>query len=321
MSNSIAPYIRPIADLWNYYTGDPNFTELQRTGKAFHTRLLAAEKLNVNDEYTKRHSRMNKEPTLSDFLGENWHRFTLLAFAERLFAVRQGYDILKARLRFSNSTSGAINAVKSGGLVNGLFRGNFLNVLHQSIVFYHPLVLSHGHITNFMLYSLLFEIASYPLDTVKTLVYADVKKTYSSVLNLLTKNIEGEGAKFLYRGLRFKLAYNVAFGLSLASICHDSNLAYITTPLWLLSYPLLTLKTRAQIAGSTLSYYNYHTAPQTIRISNMYAGFAPFLLVNLFAAWSFPTLFSEEKKYNILKGITEKMPTHGFTEERNWACL
>lgn len=319
MSNSLGWIVRPIAEFWNYHTGDPVLQDLKLTGKPYHTRLLAAEKLNVNNEFTERQNKMYKEPTLSGFLEENWTRFTVLAFAERLFAVRQAYDILKSRLQFSNSTSGALNAIKSRGLVGGVFRGNLLNVLHQSIVFYHPLVLSHGSVANFMVYSLLFEAISYPLDTVKTLVYADVKKTYSSVFNLLAKNIEAEGAGFLYKGITFKLAYSFAFGLNLASVCYDSSLCWITTPLWLAAYPLLTMKTRHQISGSTLSYYDFVKNPETLKVKNAYAGFIPFAAVNLLAAWSFPSLFSDEKKYNVLKEITEKMPTHGFKSERNWA--
>jgi len=321
MTSALGWIVRPIGDLWNYYTGDPVFIELQRTGKPYHTRALAAEKLNVSNEYTEKYNRMFKEPTLTGFLEENWARFTLLAFAERTVVVRQAYDILKSRLEFANSTSGALNAVKSRGLFQGVFRGNLLNLLHSSIVYYHPLVLSNGSAEKFVALSLLFELAAYPLDTIKTLYYADVKNTYSSVFNTLSKNIEAEGAAFLYRGVAFKLMYSVVFGLNLVSVCNDSYLSYLTTPLWLASFPLLTLKTRAQIAGSTLSYYNYVKSPETVRLGNLYAGFAPFAVLNLLACWSFPSLLSEAKKRGLLHEIAEKMPDHGFQKEKNWAML
>lgn len=324
MANALSPIFKPLADTWNYYTSDQILDGVTQYKKEWHTKFLQSERLRLNEEYNEAHKRFYQEPELTTVFKDNWARFSVLAFAERLIVVRQAHGFLRNRFEFASSTSGGLNAVRSQGLLNGALRGNLLNALHFTLVFYHPLVLAKGDVTKFLAYSAAFETLAFPLDTIKTLIYADVNRSYTSVWSLLKRNFETRGFDMLYRGLPFKLVYNVFFGANLAAIGTDSNLVYLTTPLWLLSYGLLTLKTRHQVADTTLST-RLGEDPRTILtrtlrgegIRGLYAGLIPFALVNLAFAWSLPQLFSEHKKERLISDIISKKPSDA--REVNWA--
>ena len=320
--NTIAPLIKPITDAWDYYTEDQTLAGITKYKRAWHTKYLQSERLKHNEVYTNTYNRMFKEPEWLATVTDNGLRFTLLAFVERLVTVRQAQLFLRSTPSFGTSTSGSLNAVRSQGLVFGAFRGNLLNLLHFSAVYYHPLVLSKGSALQFMAYSTIFEALLYPLDTIKTIVYADTKRSYRDVREVLSKNIERQGYGMLYRGLAAKLLYNLFFGANLLSISNDSNFVYLTTPLWLLSYSLLTLKTRSQIADTTLcdptgSYRNaLNDVIKNQGLRHAYAGIVPFVLLNVFAAYQFPSLYSSEKKDAILSDLTKNAPGR---KEKNWA--
>lgn len=324
--NTFAPILKPISDTWNYYTGDRILNGLTRYKRDWHTKYLQSERLHTNEEYTEAYKSMYEEPELLTLFKENWARFSIVAFAERLVVVRQAHRILRNRFEFSKSTSGSLNALRSQGLFFGALRGNLLNALHFTLVYYHPLLLAKGKLLDFLAYSAAFEAICYPLDTIKTLAYADVNRTYPSVWSMLKQNFEKRGYDMLYRGFALKLAYNAIFGLNLASICNDSNLVYLTTPLWLSSYALLTLKVRSQVADTTLSLVRGEDATQLLKnalkkegFRGLYAGIIPFALLNIAFAYTFPSLFSDQKKSGILDEIISRGP--GDVRDKNWASI
>jgi len=118
------------------------------------------------------------------------------------------------------------------------------------------------------------------------------------------------------------LIYNAVFGLHLWNVSNDSNLVYLTTPLWLLSYAFLTTKTRAQLSGSPLSYHTSESSIIDITLRKegfrgLYQGLVPFVLLNVYFMYSFPSLFSEDKKRKKLEEIASKDPQGSFRKGEN----
>jgi hypothetical protein len=66
----------------------------------------------------------------------------------------------------------------------GYFRGALLNATQFVTNMAHPLFYSrgNGYIAHFV-YSSIFEALTFPLDTVKTLLYADVHRRYANVFD------------------------------------------------------------------------------------------------------------------------------------------
>jgi len=63
-------------------------------------------------------------------------------------------------------------------------------------------------------------------------------------MDCLGMTVQNNGYGHLYRGILFKLTYNVAFLWHLNNFYEDSALQLLSTPVWILSYAFLTMKTR-----------------------------------------------------------------------------
>jgi len=63
---------------------------------------------------------------------------------------------------------------------------------------------------------------AYPLDTLRTLVYCDLKGEYKGGFDALGKISHSNGWEHLYRGLGCKLTYNAAFIWHLHNL-YESN--------------------------------------------------------------------------------------------------
>lgn len=322
--NSIAPILKPIGDLWAYFAHDTRFEAMTEYPGEWHVKYVKNQRLRVNDEYNAAWQRFYQEPDLYNTLWDNAYRFSILAFAERWIAVRQAQKFLKTRFTMSNNNVGALNALRQQGIM-GAFRGNLLNLAHFVGVHYHALLYSNNDPIKYLFFSTVFEAALYPLDTLRTLNYADVTKSFRNTWDLTVKTVERGGLGQFFRGVELKLIYNLFFGINLWAISSDSNLQWVTLPLWLGSYAVLSLKTRVQVAGSSLSYQNAEQPEVQLNnivrregIRGLYNGFLPFAILNIAFAYSLPSLFSEEKKRNILDQIRQKAPTE---PERNkyWA--
>lgn len=320
--NTIAPYITPIADVWHFLTSDHAWEAATQTPGDFQQKWIANQRQRVNNCYKHAWSRFYDTPTVTGTLSDNILRFSALAFVERLVAIRQAYGFLKARFTMSNNTAGALNGVRAQPLL-GAFRGNMWHIAQFVGVQYQALYLSEHNPLKFVLYSSLFEFLFYPLDTIKTLNYADVTKNFKNSWDLIVKTTAKDGFTQLWNGVFFKTGYNVMFGLNLWALSNDSALQWVTFPLWLSSYGLLTLKTRFQIAGSSLSYQEAQIDALDSMVAregfrSLYAGFVPWAAVNILFAWNFSGLFSEEKKNSVLESIIDRAPTQ-HRERKYWA--
>jgi Mitochondrial carrier protein. len=318
--NTIAPYLQPIGDLWAYFTKDHILEDLTYYPGDWHTKVIKSQRLKVNEKYTETWKRFYEEPDVYNTLVDNAYRFSLLAFAERWITVRQAQQFLKTRFTMSNNNVGALNAIRQQGLL-GAFRGNLFNIAHFIGVQYHALYYANNDPLKYIFFSSVFEAALYPLETLRTLYYADVAKSFRNPWDAVVKTVERGGLQQFYRGVDFKIIYNVFFGINLWSMASDSVLQYVTLPLWLFSYAALSLKTRLQIAGSSLSFQNPELAEVQLNnivrregIRGLYNGFLPWAVLNLGFAWYFPSLFSEDKKRNTLASIIKEAPR----EERDF---
>lgn len=76
----------------------------------------------------------------------------------------------------------------NGGFFSGTFRGIFLNAFHFVGATVHPLFYSRGtdYFTHFLVSSL-FEALTFPLDTIKTVLQADVSYQYRSAFDVISK--------------------------------------------------------------------------------------------------------------------------------------
>lgn len=312
--NYISPILAPIVDVWDHFTQDNDFLEATKYPGSYVDRWIANQRLRVNREYTHAWNSFYGEPTVKGTLSDNILRFSVFAFVERWVAIRQAHGFLKTRYLIADSNAGALSGVRAQGLA-GSFRGNLWHILQFVGVQYHALSLSNNDLIKYIGLSTLFEYLLYPLDTLKTLNQADVKKSFRNTWDLTVKTVERGGLSQFYNGAFFKAGYNAFFGLNLWAISNESNLQYVSFPLWVASYALLTLKTRLQVANSALSFSNEADGEQVLKqvigrqgLKGLYAGLIPFLAVNLLFAWSFPSLLSDDVKKARLNEIVSKAP-------------
>lgn len=322
--NYIYPYVKPVFDVWEDLTTDKRWKELTRYPGDWHTKWIANERYKVNDRFKAKYERFYEEPELYNTLWDNKYRFTLLAFVERWIAVRQAQGFLKSRFQFGNSDIGALNAIRANG-ITGSFRGNLLNLFHFIGVHYHALLYANNSPTKYIAYASLFELALYPLDTLRTLRYADLNGQFRNTYDCVTQVVAKNGLGHFYRGVDLKLVYNLFLGLNIWSYSNDSNLLYATFPLWVISYGLLSLKTRVQIAGSPLSYQEASSSSSLLNIiirresvRGLFKGVVPFIAFNVAAGYCFPSLLSEDKKKEILTGIRDSAPPYQAREYTYW---
>ena len=80
--------------------------------------------------------------------------------------------------------------LSNAGFFSGTFRGIFLNAFHFVGSTVHPLFYSRGtdYFTHFLVSSV-FEAVTFPLDTIKTVLQADVAHQYKSSFDVVSKVI------------------------------------------------------------------------------------------------------------------------------------
>jgi len=202
-----------------------------------------------------------------------------------------------------------------------------MNIFHTAGVHYHALLYSGNSSTAYILWSSIFEAALYPIDTLRTLYYADVNRQFKSVFDCVTQVAEKGGLGQFYNGVGLKVAYNVVFALNLINMANDSAMKYVTFPLLMASYGLLSLKTRAQIAGSPLSFQVSEDAGKILEnivkkenVAGLYRGLLPFLVLNLAAGYYLPSILSEDKKKEALIAIRDTAPERTIpVESKYWS--
>lgn len=314
--NTVVPYMKIVSDYWNEVTHDYNLLRLTEVPGGWLKKVMASQRMAVNEEYVALHRRYYGQQTLRDTLEDNYLRFSLLALLERVTVARQAQMILKSRFEFGGrDLNSLIQTIRDNGAIKGFFRGNLINLFHFIGVQYQSLSWAQGDFLKYLGLSLAFETLLYPVETARTLIYADVTCRYSGVADCLKQTLSTSSYSHLYRGLSLKLAYNVIFGMNLWATHNESSLQLLTLPLWVFSYSLLVLKTRLQVTNTALSFQTDASFKNMINLAGrsglkapMHAGFAPFLFVNLVAMHTVPALLSEDVKRRNLDAVFAKAP-------------
>ena len=308
--NTLYPLVEPIFDLWHYLTHDKYFEDLTAfkggagAGNEWHTKYLKAEMHKHSGKLDYLHKQFNEEPDILDVLWDNKWRLTILAGFERLIAARQAQSFLNSRFVLFDNNSSILTRFFDQGAAKGFFRGYWMNLVQFLSVQYHSLLWSYNtNLPTHFLISSLIEAAFYPIDTVKTIIYSDLNRNYKNGRHCLKSVLSTNGIAHLYRGLPLKLTYNAAFLFNLRNMYEDNSLTYLSLPLWFLSYPLLTIKTRLQVCDTKVSYQSAENSAKVSArmfrnqpITSLYAGFLPFAAVNLLFSWTFYALYSEEAR-------------------------
>lgn len=133
----------------------------------------------------------------------------------------------------------------------------------------------------------------YPVDTIKNILYSETHSGLSNnqLILELRHVLSKTNILNLYKGIAFKLAFNVPFLTSMYLTTQSDN-GSLTLLSWLATaalYPISTLKVRSQLMGTEFSFgrdSNY-----SIR-SGLYRGVLPFLLLNGLLGWTLRPLFS-----------------------------
>lgn len=319
--NTIYPFLEPFFNFWNYLTHDQYYEKLNEfqgginPGNEWHTKFLKADQNKHLSKIEYLQSQFKKEPSFYDIFWDNKLRLTFLAGFERLISFRQGQSLLSSRFMLFNNNSSVLNSFFEQGVFRGFFRGYLINLIHFASVQYHSLLWSYNtSISTHLLIASLMETAFYPLDTVKTLIYCDLNRKYQGARHCLRSVLSTSGLAHLYRGLSLKLVYNTAFLLNLRNMYDGNSLIYISLPLWFLTYPLLTIKTRLQVCDTKLSYQsleNFTKASERIfrnqSIGSLYAGFIPFATLNLVFSYTFYALYSDKAAQKALFESAEEL--------------
>ncbi|KRX10817.1 Mitochondrial carrier domain [Pseudocohnilembus persalinus] len=327
MANTVGPILGQLSDVWNSLTQDSvleSLTEFkggQQQHNSWHVKYLRSEKDRVNNEYLALEKRFREEPEILDLANDNLLRLTVLAGFDRLVTLRQSLEVLKHRFILPKSNTGAFQEIANQGLRNGIFKGALLNAAQFLGVQYNTLLWARGcDFTTQLIASSVFEAFFHPLDTVKTILQADATGEFKGALDVIGR-VTGGNSNFphLFRGLTFKLAYNAFFLAHLRNFYEDSNWKYVTTPLWLLSYGFLAIKTRLQVAGTALSYQDYLAVCEKGAERGLYRGLVPFAAVNLLFSWQIYGLYSPAAQDKQVNSLRTKLQTHfssPLSEER-----
>lgn len=110
----------------------------------------------------------------------------------------------------------------------------------------------------------------------------------------------------LYRGILFKLAYNVPV-LSAIYCSTQTDLEAQAWASWLAAavlYPLNTFKVRAQVSASSISTVTPSTGAV---LHSAYRGVGPFLLLNALVGYSLRPLLSKSKLGEIEEGVKAEL--------------
>ncbi|EGR31405.1 hypothetical protein IMG5_110640 [Ichthyophthirius multifiliis] len=316
MSNYIFPYLSPIKDLWNYLTVDQNQQKLfeyrQHTGSLgtdWVSRYLYSEQDILNERYLYLHKQFNEEPELMNVLTDNIYRLSLFAGLERIITLRQAFICTRAQFQFAgNSFQSAAQVVLNGGIfTQGFYKGSFLNLLQFYLVPYQALIWSQkGGFLAQLAATSAFEALFYPLDTLKTAVYCDTVGKYdgwfSTLKDLMAKK---GGLQGLFRGVEYKLGYNLIFLAHLRAVYDNSSLQWLSWPAWIASYGLLSMKSKLQIADSSVSLANLQESTR-LRFCQTYAGVVPWAVFNYFFMYQFYGWYSDQAKNNKFEELVEE---------------
>lgn len=197
------------------------------------------------------------------------------------------------------------------GVFLGAFKGVIFNFAQLSLVLYPAVYFANKSGSDNKFLSLLttytfLDALFYPVDTLKNILYADTLgkyniKTVANVPYLLD----------LYRGLFFKLAYNVPVlsGIYCTTQEGCETQAWASWAVAAALYPLNTLKVRSQVSASTISTINSKTSFIT---HSSYRGVVPYILLNALVGYSLKPLFSQAKLASLQGEVSQELKNLGL---------
>lgn len=136
-----------------------------------------------------------------------------------------------------------------------------MSLVQFGLVFYPSVYLANK--SNFKYGTLLasytvFDALLYPLDTLKSIIYADTQLGHSiSLLILDLRNaLSSCETANLYRGIQWKLLFNLPYLTSVYLTTQAGNefLSLLSWGVTAALYPLMTLKSQNQLLGNRLSH-------------------------------------------------------------------
>ena len=180
----------------------------------------------------------------------------------------------------------AFTEVTNGGIFGGWFRGALVNTFQFSSVVFPALYLSNtydfgfGKLAGFLGWLTVFDAIMFPLDKVKTVLYADTRNEYKS--NRCSNSEfsafgEVKGLKSAYAGLGAKLIFNIPWACAAYTTVNDSPLIdkVLSWAAVAFFYPLNGIKTVHQLKNTVISTPIVEKLPMGV-----YRGFLPFVIAN-----------------------------------------
>ena len=303
--------LQKLSEWWTCLFEDPIKAKYDLLNTPYISRQVHADLERRFKYYTDAIRRSENAVNLYDVLEDNFLRFTVLGFLDRLSVIRQtslfsGYNYIGGR----DGVFSGLNRAGASSMGRSAFRGNGLSFLQFLGVQYQALALSNKNLPAFMFNLVVFDAILHPLDTLRTRYQADIRGTYKSFAEVCAKTSPSQ----LYNGLFFKLGFTATMAFYFSSISATCYSSPVSIALLAAAYPFLTLKSIAQVTntqgtffadiGSIKSSLNGEVGANLFR--TLYRGFLPFLALNLVAPYAFPQLWTNGKLKVIADEYTEE---------------
>lgn len=209
---------------------------------------------------------------------------------------------MKTGILFPGTFSHTFTEITNEGLFSGLLKGTLLAAAQLSLILYPSVYIANKSNNKYLTFLSTYTVLDtllYPLDTIKNILYAE---THTGVKLRDVMNVNSFIK--LYRGLIFKLGFNVPYLTSLY-LTTQGDCGTTALVSWLATaalYPLNTIKVRTQLLSS-----DFGLEKQSSQVSKtvFYRGVVPFILLNALLGWTLRPLFNEEKLECIKKGVQE----------------
>lgn len=296
-----------LSTLWSYITEDPLKQDFELRNSPYISRQFHLDIERRNQYYVESIKRFNDKVSLVDILNDNYLRFSVLGFLDRLTVLRQTSMFNTfPNARGSDGVFSGLNRIGAQSLVRGAFRGNFLNLMQFFGVHYQALSLSNKNLGAYCVNYVILDALLHPLDTLKTRYQADARGAYKGLADVAAKTAPSQ----LYNGIMFRVGFSSLMAMYFSSISSTCFSSPSSIALLIAAYPLLTLKSIAQVAntsgtfvadiGSVTRLLNGEAGLSLVR--HLYRGFIPFLALNSLAPYAFPQIWTERKQ----KAIVDK---------------
>ena len=298
------------SEWWRWLSSDPIYARYDLNNGEYLQNQMNAEFEKRNEQYNSLLARFSDKVSFSEVVKDNYLRFTALAFLDRLTVIRQtslfnSFHSVIGR----DSLSSTLNLAQSATIWKGMLRGNLLNFAQFSGVYFQALTLSGKSATGFIPLLFLLDTVLHPLDTIRTRWQADTRGAYKSLADCAAKTSPSQ----LFNGYAFKMVYTAILGAYFYTLSTSGvePVSPISFGLLAAAYPFLTFKSIAQVSnqGSILSdftavFKGMEGGAGLMRTA--YRGFLPFLALNMIAPYTFPHIWSKEKKSSQLEKASEK---------------